>query len=108
MVKLTYLRCLNKLVPVKGGSENVNFTMHALHATLVHRGIFDEILWARLPPDHSHEEIDRLFSTVEDILSSPCCPEFGCVSDLIAYLHEQLTKTEYARMSVSKVQEHAV
>eukprot|EP00965_Chrysotila_dentata_P022328 738650-Pleurochrysis_carterae.AAC.1 len=41
-----------------GGSENVDFTLHGLHATLVHRRIFNEIIWARLPPDHSHEEID--------------------------------------------------
>eukprot|EP00965_Chrysotila_dentata_P100438 3319268-Pleurochrysis_carterae.AAC.1 len=37
--------------------------MHALHATLVHRGVFDEITWAHLPPDHSHDAIDRCFST---------------------------------------------
>eukprot|EP00965_Chrysotila_dentata_P006742 220812-Pleurochrysis_carterae.AAC.1 len=45
-----------------GGSENVSFVMHALHATLVQRGAFDEIVWARLPPDHSHDAIDRFFS----------------------------------------------
>eukprot|EP00965_Chrysotila_dentata_P134951 4463425-Pleurochrysis_carterae.AAC.1 len=45
----------------QGGSENVTFVMHALHATLVHRGVFDEIVCARLPPDHSHDAIDRFF-----------------------------------------------
>eukprot|EP00965_Chrysotila_dentata_P065287 2163573-Pleurochrysis_carterae.AAC.1 len=68
--------------------------MHALHATLVHRGVFDEILWARLPPDHSHEEIDRLFSTIEDWLKQ--CPEFGTVSELIKYLRIKLAASEWA------------
>eukprot|EP00965_Chrysotila_dentata_P038931 1293878-Pleurochrysis_carterae.AAC.1 len=27
-----------------GGSENVSFVMHALHATLVHRGVVDKII----------------------------------------------------------------
>eukprot|EP00965_Chrysotila_dentata_P014111 468065-Pleurochrysis_carterae.AAC.2 len=58
----------------QGGSESVNFSVHAFHATLVHRRISDEIVWARPPPDHSHEEIHRLFSTIEEILSSPSCP----------------------------------
>eukprot|EP00965_Chrysotila_dentata_P160106 5287582-Pleurochrysis_carterae.AAC.1 len=30
----------------QGGSENVDFSVHGLHATLVMRGIFDEIVWA--------------------------------------------------------------
>eukprot|EP00965_Chrysotila_dentata_P175280 5785824-Pleurochrysis_carterae.AAC.1 len=47
-------RCLPQ-----GGSENVSFVMHGLHAILVHRGAFDEIVWSRLPPDHSHDAIDR-------------------------------------------------
>eukprot|EP00965_Chrysotila_dentata_P178183 5885218-Pleurochrysis_carterae.AAC.1 len=70
--------------------------MHALHSTLVHRGVFDEILWARLPPDHSHEEIDRLFSTIEEWLRSPSCPEFGCLSQLIQYLRAKLAVSEWA------------
>eukprot|EP00965_Chrysotila_dentata_P005979 196139-Pleurochrysis_carterae.AAC.1 len=32
--------------PRTGGSENVSLVMHALHATLVHRGVVDEIIWA--------------------------------------------------------------
>eukprot|EP00965_Chrysotila_dentata_P188981 6173064-Pleurochrysis_carterae.AAC.1 len=45
-----------------GRSENVSFLMNGLHATLVHRGVFDEILWARFPPDYFHDAIDRLNS----------------------------------------------
>eukprot|EP00965_Chrysotila_dentata_P149968 4952799-Pleurochrysis_carterae.AAC.1 len=83
----------------QGGSENVNFSMHALHATLVKRGVFDEIIWARLPPDHSHEEIDRLFSTIESWLNSESCSEFGCVSELVTYLRGKLAKSEWANAS---------
>eukprot|EP00965_Chrysotila_dentata_P126541 4183969-Pleurochrysis_carterae.AAC.1 len=85
---------------VQGGSENVNFTLHGLHATFVHRRIFDEIIWARLPPCQSHEEIDRLFSTLEDFLKSVDCPEFGCVSETIAYLKEKLSKSGFGNMAV--------
>eukprot|EP00965_Chrysotila_dentata_P132785 4390260-Pleurochrysis_carterae.AAC.6 len=55
-------------VRLSGGSENVNYSVHALHATLMQRRIVDEVLWARLAPDHFHKEIDRLFSTIEDFL----------------------------------------
>eukprot|EP00965_Chrysotila_dentata_P153876 5086212-Pleurochrysis_carterae.AAC.1 len=85
---------------LQGGSENVNFPVHGLHATLVQRQIFDEITWARLPPDHPHEEIERLFSTIEEFLKNENCPEFGCVSHMIKYLQEELLKSKYAKMAV--------
>eukprot|EP00965_Chrysotila_dentata_P050590 1676482-Pleurochrysis_carterae.AAC.1 len=74
METLTCHLCV-QLLARQGGSENVAFVMHALHATLVHRSVFDEITWARLPPDHSHDAIDRFFSVIERWLRAEGCPE---------------------------------
>jgi len=47
-----------------GGSELVAFTCHGVHATVAKR-LRKDLLWARLPPEHSHEAVDRYFSWVE-------------------------------------------
>jgi hypothetical protein len=49
-----------------GGSENRSKVMHGVHAMLVQFGVFDTITWARLPPSHSHDFVDRVFSAIED------------------------------------------
>eukprot|EP00965_Chrysotila_dentata_P076914 2539188-Pleurochrysis_carterae.AAC.1 len=72
--------------------------MHALHATLVHRGVLDELIWARLPPDHSHEEIDSLFFTIKEWLK--LAPEFGAVSELIKCLRAKLASSDWANCAV--------
>ena len=45
------------------GSENVGFTMHGVHINLV-RATKKDLIWARLPPNHSHDYCDRWFSAV--------------------------------------------
>eukprot|EP00965_Chrysotila_dentata_P137285 4541089-Pleurochrysis_carterae.AAC.1 len=86
---------------LQGGSENVSFVMHALHATLVHRGAFDEIVWARLPPDHSHAAIDRFFSVIERWLGAETCPEICTPWQLVGFLRKKLAGSKYRRDVVS-------
>eukprot|EP00965_Chrysotila_dentata_P168846 5575474-Pleurochrysis_carterae.AAC.1 len=71
--------------------------MHALHATLVHRGVFDEIVWARLPPDHSHDAIDRFFSVIERWLRAETCPEVCTPWELLEFLRAKLSESKYRR-----------
>lgn len=75
--------------------------MHALHATLVERGIFDEIVWARLPPDHSHDDIDRFFSVCEKILGKQAVDECGSLWGLIKLLRVELATSKYKNDVVS-------
>jgi len=45
-----------------GGSENRAKLTHAMaYMLLVEYGVFDEVLWCRLPPNHSHDFVDRVF-----------------------------------------------
>jgi hypothetical protein len=53
-----------------GGSENVAFTIHGVHMAVV-RMTKKELIWARLPPDHSHDYCDRYFSALQRV-SCPC------------------------------------
>lgn len=48
-----------------GGSENRAKLTHAMAYMLVQYGAFDEVLWCRLPPNHSHDFVDRVFSAIE-------------------------------------------
>jgi hypothetical protein len=48
-----------------GGSENRCKDHHALNWVLVKFGVFDKIIWCRLPPSHSHNFVDRIFSAIE-------------------------------------------
>jgi len=48
-----------------GGSENRCKVGHGMNAMLVQVGVVDCLLWARLPPNHSHNAVDRMFSAVE-------------------------------------------
>eukprot|EP00965_Chrysotila_dentata_P235202 6200614-Pleurochrysis_carterae.AAC.2 len=61
----------------QGVSENKAFFMHALHATFVHRGVFDEIIWARLPPDHSHKVIGQFSLVIERLLRAEGCQKIA-------------------------------
>ena len=73
----------------------MSFVVHALHATLVERGIFDEIIWMRLPPDHSHDEIDRFFSLIEAELRKPDTPEAATLLQLIRLLRDRLRASKF-------------
>lgn len=49
-----------------GGSDNVTHVTHIFHWLLVYLGIFQEVIWFRFEPGHSHTEIaDRLFSLMK-------------------------------------------
>eukprot|EP00962_Isochrysis_galbana_P037319 scaffold13002_cov125-Isochrysis_galbana.AAC.14 len=52
-----------------GGSENRSKLMHAMNYVLV--------IWCRLPPNHSHDYVDRVFSAVEQWLTDPGHPQPG-------------------------------
>eukprot|EP00965_Chrysotila_dentata_P140309 4638583-Pleurochrysis_carterae.AAC.1 len=71
--------------------------MHALHATLVHCGVFDEIIWARLPPDHSRDAIDRFAFVIERWLRAEGCPEICTPWQLEQFLREKLAASKYRR-----------
>eukprot|EP00965_Chrysotila_dentata_P222487 6193003-Pleurochrysis_carterae.AAC.1 len=70
--------------------------MHALHCCLVEERVFDEIVWARLPPDHSHDAIDQLFSVLEAWLGLSTCPDLDTLWEQLAYLRRKLAGSEYA------------
>eukprot|EP00965_Chrysotila_dentata_P117358 3878902-Pleurochrysis_carterae.AAC.2 len=91
---------LSKRLEHKGGSKNVDYFVHALHAILVQRLTFQGSLWARLSSDHSQEEIGRLFSITEDFLKFGDLLEFGSVLEMIDCLHSKLLATKYSRMRV--------
>eukprot|EP00965_Chrysotila_dentata_P174353 5755893-Pleurochrysis_carterae.AAC.1 len=76
--------------------------MQALHATLVHRGVFEEIIWARLPPDHSHDTIDRFFLVIERWLRAEGCTEIATPWMLLKYQREKLAQSNFRR-DVTKV-----
>eukprot|EP00965_Chrysotila_dentata_P236268 6201221-Pleurochrysis_carterae.AAC.1 len=50
-----------------GGSDNVAWITHGVHYMLVQEGVFDEIIWVRLGPGHSHNLQDQTFSTSRSI-----------------------------------------
>jgi hypothetical protein len=107
---LTRMMLLGSITPAKrrlirgseGGSEHVNFTLHVLHCQLVHEGVFDEIVWARLPPDHSHDIIDRLWSVLEGWLGHPSCPRQETLHEMLEYLRNKLASTDVARDTACK------
>jgi len=47
------------------GSENRCKDHHALNWVLVKFGVFDKVIWCRLPLSHSHDFVDRVFSAIE-------------------------------------------
>ena len=77
-----------------GGSENRAKNHHALNYTLVDAGVFEEVLWGRLPPHHSHDFVDRVFSAVESWLGS--ASHRGCNTpwDLRNYLLESFAHAD--------------
>jgi hypothetical protein len=49
---------------IDGGSENANSTFIALAELLVHRCLTKKIVLTRLPPGHTHEDIDGKFAII--------------------------------------------
>ena len=49
---------------IDGGSENANSTFIALAELLIHRGLTKKIVLTRLPPGHTHEDIDGKFAII--------------------------------------------
>eukprot|EP00965_Chrysotila_dentata_P220373 6191729-Pleurochrysis_carterae.AAC.4 len=39
-----------------GGGDSVSWVTHALHYMLVREGVFDQLVWIRLKPGHSHNK----------------------------------------------------
>jgi hypothetical protein len=85
-----------------GGSENRNKITHDLYYMLVLHGVFDEIIWARLPPSHSHDFVDRVFSAVEDWLHNSShrgCPTPRALRDFLTSRFDN-TDSKYAGIDV--------
>mmetsp|Transcript_26037 Transcript_26037/g.82506 ORF Transcript_26037/g.82506 Transcript_26037/m.82506 type:complete len:408 (-) Transcript_26037:15-1238(-) len=61
-----------------GGSENRAKLAHAISYLLVLFGVFDEVQWVRLPPGHSHDFVDRIFSAIEEWMQDPS--HCGCAT----------------------------
>eukprot|EP00965_Chrysotila_dentata_P098801 3266985-Pleurochrysis_carterae.AAC.1 len=54
-------QCTRRLVVIAGRVRKCFFCdacAPCYARVLVHRGVFDDIVWARLPPDHTHDAID--------------------------------------------------
>ena len=51
-------------VQADGGSENANTTMKGICELLVARGLTKNVILTRLPPGHTHEDIDAVFGKI--------------------------------------------
>ena len=80
-----------------GGSENVGFTMHGVHINLV-RVTKKELIWARLPPDHSHDYCDRWFSAVEGFVKDAYAKGVNTIGQLLRLLADKHKGSEYRNM----------
>ena len=49
---------------IDGGSENANTTMKGICELLVARGLTNRVVLTRLPPGHTHEDIDAVFGKI--------------------------------------------
>ena len=49
---------------IDGGPENVNSEFHAICALLVASGLTERVILTRLPPGHTHEDIDAVFALI--------------------------------------------
>ena len=49
---------------IDGGSENANTTMKGICGLLVARGLTKKVVLSRLPPGHTHEDIDAVFGKI--------------------------------------------
>ena len=49
---------------IDGGSENANTTMKGICELLVARGLTKKVVLSRLPPGHTHEDIDAVFGKI--------------------------------------------
>ena len=49
---------------IDGGSENANTTMKAVCELMVARGLAKRVVLTRLPPGHTHEDIDAVFGKI--------------------------------------------
>ena len=49
---------------IDGGSENANTTMKAICELMVARGLTKRVVMTRLPPGHTHEDIDAVFGKI--------------------------------------------
>lgn len=49
---------------IDGGPENVNAEFHAICSLLVASGLTERVILTRLPPGHTHEDIDAVFALI--------------------------------------------
>jgi hypothetical protein len=69
--------------PIDGGSENANKTILAICELLIARGLTKKIVVTRLPPGHTHEDIDGRFGVIwRDLVKrhihTPLGQRFNC------------------------------
>ena len=50
------------------GPDNDARVTHEFHASLIHYGALQKLIWIRLEPKHSHNLADRMFSMIKEIL----------------------------------------
>lgn len=50
------------------GPDNDAKETHAFHWQLVHDGAVQKVVWISLPPKHSHNHSDRLYSMIKDVI----------------------------------------
>jgi len=48
------------------GPDNDALVTHQVHASLIHYGVFQQVIWVRLEPKHSHNMSDRTFSMIKE------------------------------------------
>ena len=88
-----------------GGTENVNWTKHALCMTLIDEmNTLDEILVARLPPEHHHAWADTTISVIESSLDAPGFAGIETLPDMQAHLQHIFTESKSYGKTAVKVQ----
>ena len=93
----TYIHCTD------GGSENPANLMHAMNYVLVHYGVFDTVVWCRLPPNHSHDFVDRVFSAIETWLADMSWNGAFSLWELRDYLYQRFAheRSAYSNVNVA-------
>ena len=78
-----------------GGSENVNWCKHALCMQLIKElTTLDEILIARLPPEHHHDWADTTIGVLEDALNMPGFKGVETLPDMQQFIRNLFSKSK--------------
>ena len=88
-----------------GGTENVNWPKHALCMTIIDEvKTLNDILVARLPPEHHHAWADTTISVLEDSLDTPGSGGVETLPDMLAHIQHVFGSSKTYGQTAVKVQ----